>query len=256
MNSLRNTPSKVIVNLLEDDELSILDLRPRDRPEVSSHIVDKVLLFSCVKQVPQATRLLKVPIGKITGQHKVSVRGTIEHFLTVVIPDLRVNSTARADKVEPLKAGLDVGTAALGYERSRASTLVVGDGNYGCIARELLVVNSESVALRIGINEETTLEKGIGRMFNERDQVGWRKGQLLNLVEEVFRIPVQDKLADRAKREVLMRPDFGDVECEEAVRALCLFGRHRLNVDSILGEVAALDGFVQQLGTIVRVCAS
>jgi len=67
---------------------------------------------------------------------------------------------------------------------SSASTLVVGDlgqswmGKFffrefhiRCIARDLFVVDSETVTLGIGINEETRLEEGIGGRLNVRNQV-------------------------------------------------------------------------------------
>lgn len=68
----------------------------------------------------------------------------------------------------------------MGYKRSGASTLVVGDldGRERCIAREMPMVDSETVTLGFGIDEETRLGEGIGRRLDVRDQVGRRKRQL------------------------------------------------------------------------------
>ena len=49
------------------------------------------------------------------------------------------------------------------------------------IAGELPMVDTETVTLGIRIDEETGLEKGIGRRFDVRDQVGRCEGQLEQL---------------------------------------------------------------------------
>jgi hypothetical protein len=51
---------------------------------------------------------------------------------------------------------------------------------------------------------------------------------LFNFVKEIFRVPVQDELADRAKREFVMRPNFRNIECEVTVDAFRLVECHRL----------------------------
>lgn len=50
----------------------------------------------------------------------------------------------------------------------------------GCIARELLIVDPETVTLGIGIDKETSLEEGIWRRLNVRNHVGRREGQLVH----------------------------------------------------------------------------
>lgn len=101
--------------------------------------------------------------------------------MPVVIPDLRVNRIGGTDKTDGLNGALVVGATALGHERTGASTLEVDDLRVGsrCIARELLIVDTETVTLGIGIDEETSLEEGIRRRLNVRDHVGWRETQLV-----------------------------------------------------------------------------
>ena len=97
-----------------------------------------------------------------------------------IIPDLTVNSTSWAIKFQGLSAALVVGAAALRYERPCASALEVGNSmwGYSCIARELAIVDPKTVALGIRIDKETSLEEGIWRRLDVRDQVGRREGQL------------------------------------------------------------------------------
>jgi len=73
------------------------------------------------------------------------VNGAIEPFVPVFI--LRVDSIRGAVKAEGWNAAQVVGPLALGYERSGATTLEIGNAPIRCIARELLVVDSETVAL-------------------------------------------------------------------------------------------------------------
>ena len=111
---------------------------------------------------------------------EIAVSSPIEHFVPRIIPDLTVNCTSRAIKFQGLSAALVVGAAALRYERPCASTLEVGNSmwGYSCIARELAIVDPETVALGIRIDKETSLEEGIWRRLDVRDQVGRREGQL------------------------------------------------------------------------------
>jgi hypothetical protein len=44
------------------------------------------------------------------------------------------------------------------------------------VAWKLLIVDSETITLSIGIDEETSLEERIRGMLNVRNQVGWCKG--------------------------------------------------------------------------------
>ena len=120
-------------------------------------------------------------INEIARHDEITVSTTLKLFVPLVIPDLGVNSIVGAGKIEGLGAALIVGAAALGYERSGTGTLVVGDldGRDRCIARELPMVDSETVTLGCGIDEETSLEEGLGRRLDVRDQVGRRKCQLL-----------------------------------------------------------------------------
>ncbi len=147
----------------------------------------------------------------------------------VLVPEVGVDSTSGPFESEGLRGALVVRAVLLGYERSSTSTLVISNCDTRCIARELLMINSETVTLGIGIDEETSLEEGIGRRLNVRNHVGRCESQLeylqhrdvsqatkipnlLNLVEVVLGIPVQDELADRSKRKFPVGPDFGDIE--------------------------------------------
>jgi len=77
-----------------------------------------------------------------------------------------------------------------------------------------------------------------------------RKGRLLGLSEIVQRVLVEDEVAHRNERIVLMRDDFGDVEDVKTVlHSIDL--RHDLNGQSPFSGVAALDVIEQILCCVV-----
>lgn len=70
--------------------------------------------------------------------------------------------TLLANEGQWLDAALIIGTSALGNEGGGTIALEIVDGDNGCVDWELLVVNSETVAVSIGVREETRLQDGVG----------------------------------------------------------------------------------------------
>lgn len=83
------------------------------------------------------------------------------------------------------------------------------------------------MAVGIGIGEETGLEDRVGGGLDVGDEVGGRESDLLDFGKVVLDILVQDELANRAKRELAVRPDLGQVQ-NVVAEALGLLGSHGL----------------------------
>ena len=64
----------------------------------------------------------------------------------------------------------------------------------------------------VGVREQTGLEDGIRRGLDAGHEVRGRERGLLDLGEVVLHVLVEDELADRAERELVVRPDLGQVQ--------------------------------------------
>jgi hypothetical protein len=123
---------------------------------------EKVLTFSNLTQISPATLqviLVRKVARKITG--------------SIVYSALLIQIGQRLD------GALVVGPVALVDERHRSIALEVGDGNDRSVDGELLVVGTETVAVGVGVGEETGLEDGVGGRLDIGDHVGGRKGGLM-----------------------------------------------------------------------------
>jgi hypothetical protein len=69
---------------------------------------------------------------------------------------------------------------------------------------KLLVVRPETVAMGIGIREETGLEDGIRGRLNVRNKVRRCKGDLFDFGKIVLRVLVENDLANGTKRVFLV----------------------------------------------------
>lgn len=82
-----------------------------------------------------------------------------------------------------------------------------------------------------------------------------REGDLLDLGKVVLNILVEGKLADGPQRNLLLRPDLGQVE-DVPAELLGLLGGQDLDIDGPAGIVALLDGLEEVLGVPVGVLGS
>lgn len=127
-----------------------------------------------------------------------------------------------------------------------------GEGGQRTIDRDLVGVGAESVAMGVGVGEETGLEDRVGGGLDAGHHVGRREGGLLDFGEVVLWVPVEGEAAETAEGDLVLGPDFGEVEDVPAE----FLGRGRaecLNVACPGGEIVALDSAVKVLGVPVWV---
>ena len=122
------------------------------------------------------------------------------------------------------------------------------------VDRELQVVRPDPVAVRVGVRERTAEQHLVGAEADARHQRAGLEGGLLDLGEEVLRVPVQRHRADLDQRVVAVRPDLGEVERVDPVGLRVLVG-HRLDRQRPAREVALRDRVVEVATVEVRVLA-
>lgn len=74
---------------------------------------------------------------------------------------------------EGLDRALVVRPVTLRDEGGRSVALEVGNGVEWCVNRQLLIVGAKTVAVCVGVREETRLQDGIGRRLDVGDEMGW-----------------------------------------------------------------------------------
>lgn len=147
--------------------------------------------------------------------------------------------------------GLDGGevwwTRALVVECHVAVTLEVGHAVWDAwgVYRQLLVVDTDTVAVSVWVREETRLQHWVGGWLNTWWHVSWVKGDLLDLGEVVLDILVQVELSDLAAWKLLLRPDVSQVKDVDLLllpQVLGLLRGHGLDFQVPSRVVALLDG--------------
>ena len=112
-------------------------------------------------------------------------------------------------------------------KRRRPITLEIRDRRNGSVDRKLLIIDSEAMAMSVGVREEPTLQDWVGTWLYPRHGVGRRERSLLNLCKVILRVLIQYDLSDGAEGVILMWPHFGQVE-DIVTESLGLLRRHRL----------------------------
>ena len=114
----------------------------------------------------------------------------------------------------------------------------------GFVYRYLFGVNAQAVTLCIPIGEQATLKHFIRREADTFYRIDRVEGCLLYICEIVFRVTVQFEDTHVVKREVAVRPYFGQVERIDTV-VLRLFFRHQLDLEFPFREITFFDAFKQ-----------
>lgn len=247
--SLLEARGDVIGNLTEDGDLALDNLLTRAVAHVAGDVADHALAGALVEDaLPQGARGVEV-LGADFGQEADGVAD--EGAVHLVKVDAAV---AEADGLDGAEVG---GAAALVVEGHVAVALEVAAAVRGAagVGGELLVVGADAVAVGVGVGEEAGLEDGVGRRLDARRHVGGVESNLLDLGEVVLDVLVEEKLADLAERELLLRPDVGQVEDVDLLllpELLSLLRGHGLEADVPARVVASLNGIEQVLLGVIR----
>ena len=108
------------------------------------------------------------------------------------------------------------------------------------IDRQLLVIGSDPVAVRVRVGEPPTEQHLVGARPGARHRTARLEGGLLDLAVVVGRVAIQLHGADVDQRVVGVRPHLGEIERIEPV-GLGLLVRHDLHLQRPGGVVAAVD---------------
>ena len=233
--------SKVRGNLSEDSDLALDDLLVLAVRHVSGHIADEAFLGPRVEHLlPQCARGREILRADL-GEEGDGVAGEVPvHAVEVHRPLAEADGLDGTDVVRP-RSLVEEGHAAVSLEvRHPVVDARRVDG-------ELLVIDTDSVAVSIWIAEQSRLEDRICGRLDAGNHVRRVKGHLLDFREVVFGVLVQCELADFAERELLVRPHVREVEDVDLLLLPEIFGfpgAHGLHLQAPFGEVARLDGVV------------
>jgi len=235
-NLSRDTLGQVRRNLCKDGQLTLLNVGTLNAGNVPGNILDKAFLCSViVNLLPQLTWLLKVQL--IVNRRKESVNAGC----CKVVVQSSTGTDVALLVLQWQDAADVVGSAALVARYGHGSvTLEVGNWNQWGVDGNLLVVDTETVTVSVGVREETALQDWVGRWLNARHKVRGSVGDLLDLCKVVGWVLVEGDLADGAEWVLAVWPNLGEVK-DGVLKLLGLLLRHRLNRDSPRREVSLLD---------------
>jgi len=193
---------------------------------------------------------------KITGLFVVTV-GVVGHVSTHDARDL-VGSSVGLRGVRTRSTLNSVGPVIRSrsliaiYSHVTVALVIANAGSVGAVDGDLQIISAQTVAVSVSVREETPLKHSVERRLDARNEGGRLEGSLLDLGKVIFGISVQNHLANRDQRVILVRPYFGDVERIPLVFP-GVFEFHDLNVDGPRGEPLLGNGLEQILLRVVSV---
>ena len=111
------------------------------------------------------------------------------------------------------------------------------------INRNQVVINPQTITLRVTIGKKPPLQHFIWRKTNTGRHIGRVKGGLLDFSVVVFRVAVELQDTNINQRVILMWPNFGQVK--GMVGNLRGIGfRHNLHAHLPFRKITALNGFI------------
>ena len=151
-----------------------------------------------------------------------------------------------------LVAGM-IGVSAHRAVEIQASVLA---GHEGAVDGDLVQVNADTVVLGVAVEEHAELEQRVRAVFDAGDHASGGKGGLLDVAVVVFRVLVEDEVAEFVHGELGPWPNFGYVEgVETEFIGVGFFGLHDLDVGFPSDFFASLDGFPELLLGVIWVLA-
>jgi len=243
---LRDAVGEILIDGSEDGQLSRDDILGLALTDVTSDVVDESFLGTIVHDLlPESAWLLKVDLVDLA-----------EMGLSITEPPLMLDFLVTLLLVgQRGDAALIVGSRALADESAVSVPLEVGNGYNRSVHRQLLIVHTQTMTVRIRVREQTRLKYRVRGRFDTRNSVRRRESGLLDLGEVVLRILIKDELADGLEWIIFVGPDLGKIE-NVVSEFLSLLGRHGLDVDGPAGFLATVDCLEEGLDTVIGVGAS
>src|SRR5574344_1186755 len=124
-----------------------------------------------------------------------------------------------------------------------AITMIIIDLAFSLVHRNLVVVNAQTITLRIAVSKNSALQETVRGETNTGYHMGRIKSCLFYFGKIVFRVAVQFQHTYLDEREFFVTPDFGNIKRILIMMLSLLFG-HYLNVHSPLGIITALNSFI------------
>lgn len=235
-----DTSGHILTDFAEDGDLALDHLGVFAPLHVAAHVTDEALPGALVPHALVQDAWGVEVLGADLAQEGYGFAGELAVDF--------VEIGAAVLEGDGLDGGEVVGAGALVVECHVAVALEVGHavGGAAAVDGELLVVDADAVAVGVGVGEEAGLEDGVGRGLDAGKHVGGVEGCLFDFGEVVLGVLVEFEAADFAERELLLRPDVGQVEDVDILflpEIFGFFGGHGLKRDRPGGELLALDGF-------------
>ena len=241
---------EVGADFAEDGDLAFDDVFFAAGGHVAGDVVDEALLGAVVEDFfPEGARGVEI-FGADLGEEGYGVGGEF------TVNSVEVDGTVA--ELDRLDGGKVVWAGALVVESHVSITLEVGYTVFGSggIDWKLLVVNSYTVTVGVGVGEETRLQDWICGRLDAGHHVSWIESNLLDFGKVILSVLVELEAAYFAKRELFVGPDMGQVEGIDLLflpKLFGLLGSHRLEGYSPRGELSTLDSLIQiLLGVIGR----
>ena len=186
-------------------------------------VFDEVILLSrlAAQDFPQQARLEEILVryGELLGHGGTSPLLVLLRGLDWLVGHVAVG-----------RGVIGVGTV-VAVDGHDAVALIGVEGAERLIDGDLLVIDTEAVAVGVRVGEETGLEDWVGRRFNARNHVRGREGHLLDFGKIILGVSIEGEFAKGPQWNFFLRPDFGKVE-DIPVEFLGLFRAEDLEVAS------------------------
>jgi len=220
--TLSNSATIFGITLVENLNLSFLDVSSGVL-KVSSDVFNQVVSINILHDLSeQSTGLGKVVIG-VSGSVSLNHTSHLERSV----------SEALFFSVGAKSVGFVVGSVTLvSIDLHETISLSIDDtASVGAVNGDLLIVNTESVSVGIGIGEKSSLEHLIGGGLNAGNHMDGGEGRLFDFSEIVVGVSVQNHLTDFNQGIVTVGPNLGDIKDVPLILGSISFG-HKLNLQS------------------------
>src|SRR5690606_9278800 len=131
-------------------------------------------------------------------------------------------------------------TSVISIDSAKSIAMIAMHRTASCIDRNLMVIHAQTVSLRITISEKTRLQHFVWAYTNTRHQITWRKGTLLNIRMEIFRVAIEFHDTHFNKRVIFFIPNLSKVKGMQSVFVSFDFW-HNLNIHCPFRKIFIFD---------------